>query len=216
MGSKGSRSLVASWLLATAASAACSAASQPSGSAVSEPVAGQDLEYNRAVHAAQLARPVRLTASERIAPEDEPGTALAVHGRVLAADGRTPLAGAVVFAYHTDRTGIYRAPGEPAHTWRLKGWAMTDPDGRFEFRTIRPGPYPGGTDAAHIHLTLFTEDGTGYHAGGLLFDDDPLVSAAEREASRRAGKFGTVCAVRREGAAERVDISIRLDLRQRF
>ena len=208
MGSKGSGSFAAAWLLAVAAVHACSA--------VSEPVAGQDLEYNRAVHAAQLARPARLTSSERIAPDDEPGTALVVHGRAFDADGRTPLAGATVFAYHTDRSGIYRARGEPAHTWRLKGWARTDSEGRFEFRTIRPGPYPGGMDAAHIHLTLFTADGTGHHAGGLLFDDDPLVSAVEREASHRSGEFGPVCAVRREGAAEHVDINIRLDPRQRF
>jgi protocatechuate 3,4-dioxygenase beta subunit len=208
MGSNGTGKLVAAWLLAAAPVPACSA--------VSEPDAGQDLEYNEAVHAAQLARPARLTSSERIAPDDEPGTALVVHGQAVAADGRTPLAGAIVFAYHTDRSGIYRAPGEPAHTWRLKGWAMTDTAGRFEFRTIRPGPYPSGTDAAHIHLTLFSADGTGYHAGGLLFDDDSLVSAAEREASRRAGEFGPVCAVRREGGTEHVDIRIRLDPSKRF
>jgi protocatechuate 3,4-dioxygenase beta subunit len=208
MGSKGPGSFAVAWLLAAAAVPACSG--------VSEQAAGQDLEYNRAVHAAQLARPARLTSSERIAPESEPGTALVVHGRAFAADGRTPLAGAIVFAYHTDRSGIYRGPGEPAHTWRLKGWAMTGSEGQFEFRTIRPGPYPGGTDAAHIHLTLFTADGTGYHAGGLLFDDDPLVSAAEREESHRSGEFGAVRAVRREGAAEHVDVSIQLDPRQRF
>lgn len=207
MGSKG-WSFAAAWLFAAATLPACSG--------VSEQAAGQDLEYNRAVHAAQLARPARLTSSERIAPDSEPGTALVVHGRAFAADGRRPLAGAIVFAYHTDRSGIYRAPGEPAHTWRLKGWAVTDSEGRFEFRTIRPGPYPGGTDAAHIHLTLFTADGMGYHAGGLLFDDDPLVSAAEREESNRAGEFGAVCAVRREGAAVHVDVNIQLDPRQRF
>ena len=96
------------------------------------------------------------------------------------------------------------------------GWARTDSEGRFEFRTIRPGAYPSGTDAAHIHLTLFTADGTAYHAGGLLFDDDSLVSAAEREESRLAGEFGRVCALRREGAVEHVDIGIRLDPRRRF
>lgn len=208
MGSKSSGSFAAAWLLTAAVVPACAG--------VSEPAAGQDLEYNRAVHAAQLARPAQLTSSERIAPDDEPGTALVVHGRAFAANGRTPRAGAIVFAYHTDRSGLYRARGEPAHTWRLKGWARTDSEGRFEFHTIRPGPYPGGMDAAHIHLTLFTADGTGYHAGGLLFDDDPLVSAAERDENRRAGEFGRVCPVRREGAVEHVDISIQLDPRQRF
>ena len=180
------------------------------------PAAGQDLEYNAAVIAAQAARPARLTSSERIAPEDEPGTPLTIRGRAFAADGRTPLAGAVVFAYHTDRTGVYRARGEPAHTWRLKGWARTDDEGSFEFRTIRPGPYPGGTDAAHVHLTIFAPDGSAYHAGGILFEDDPLVGEAERAASRDAGAFGDVLPVRREGTAERVDVQLRLDPSRRF
>ena len=56
MKSKVSGTFAAPWLLAAAAVSACSG--------VPEPAAGQDLEYNRAVHAAQLARPARLTSSE--------------------------------------------------------------------------------------------------------------------------------------------------------
>lgn len=54
--------------------------------------------------------------------------------------------------------------GTQAHSWRLEGWAKTDFEGRFEFRTIRPGPYPGRREAAHIHLTLFPADGARDHA----------------------------------------------------
>lgn len=157
------------WPLALLALLACGPLAGCSDAAA--PAAAQDLEYNRAVHEAQRARPAQLTSSERIAPATEPGTPFVLRGQAFAADGRTPLADAIVFAYHTDRDGLYRPRGEPAHTWRLKGWAKTGADGRFEFRTIRPGPYPGGTEPAHVHLTLFTADGRAYHAGGPVLDD---------------------------------------------
>jgi hypothetical protein len=52
--------------------------------------------------------PARLTSSARIAPEGEPGTPLVVSGIVVGEDGKTPLAGIVVYAYHTDDSGHYR------------------------------------------------------------------------------------------------------------
>jgi protocatechuate 3,4-dioxygenase beta subunit len=141
---------------------------------------------------------------------------LVVHGRAFAADGVTPLAGAIVFAYHTDRGGMYDRRGAPPHSWRLKGWAKTGADGRFEFHTIRPGAYPGRRDAAHIHVTIFTADGARYHAGAVLFADDPLVSAAEREEHRRDGAFGSIRPVRREGEVEHIDFNTRVVPGQKF
>jgi protocatechuate 3,4-dioxygenase beta subunit len=177
---------------------------------LSLPLQSQDREFLDALVAAQRARPAELTATARIAPATEPGTPLVVHGRAFAADGKTPLSGAIVFAYHTDSTGMYDRKGAPAHSWRLEGWAKTGADGVFEFHTIRPGRYPNGKVAAHIHLTIFTAEGAGYHAGGLLFDDDALVTDAEREQSRKDGIFGTVAHVRREGEAQHVDSNIRV------
>ena len=51
--------------------------------------------------------------------------------------GQTPLAGALVFAYHTDRHGLYN-PNQATHSWRLRGAVRTAADGSFEFQTIRP------------------------------------------------------------------------------
>src|SRR5262249_15448655 len=104
--------------------------------------AAQDLEFIAALERAQRGRPAHLASAARIAPESEPGDRLVVHGRAVAEDGETPIPGAVVFAYHTDREGHYDRPGAGPHSWRLKGWALTDAAGRFEFRTIRPAPYP--------------------------------------------------------------------------
>jgi protocatechuate 3,4-dioxygenase beta subunit len=97
----------------------------------------------------------------------------------------------------------------------LRGWARTDAEGRFEFRTTRPGAYPSRNIPAHVHFTVFL-GGARYHAGELRFADDPLVTASERTASGRAGGFGEVRPVRHEKGVEHVDFSIRLDRDERF
>ena len=180
------------------------------------PLAAQDTEFIRALERAQQARPASLTTAARIAPPSEPGSPLVIHGRAFAADGRTPLAGAVVFAYHTDREGLYDRPGSPAHSWRLRGWAKTDAEGAFEFSTIRPGAYPGTRIAQHVHFTLFPAAGERHHAGELHFADDPFVGDRERTQSESAGEFGSVRPVRRQGDVQHVDVRLRLDPRQRF
>jgi len=178
-------------------------------------LSAQDTEFIRALERAQAQRPATLTSVARIAPESEPGTPLAIRGEVFAGDGKTPVAGATVFAYHTDREGLYDRAGSPAHSWRLRGWARTNADGSFEFRTIRPASYPGNRIPAHVHFTVFTSDAR-YHAGELRFEDDTLVPADERAASTREGMFGGVRPVRQEGGTQHVDFSIRLKPQDRF
>jgi len=179
------------------------------------PLAVQDVEFIRALERAQADRPAAVESSARIAPDSEPGTPLVIHGRVFAEDGRTPLKDAIVFAYHTDSRGLYDTPGAPAHSWRLQGWAKADADGRFEFRTIRPGSYPSGSQAAHVHFTVFTTDAR-YHGGALEFDDDPLLDASDRARANASGEFGTIRRVRREGDVQHVDFNIRVQASRRF
>jgi protocatechuate 3,4-dioxygenase beta subunit len=178
-------------------------------------VHAQDLEFIAALERAQRGRPATLTSKARIAPPSEPGTPLIVRGRAVAEDGKTPIGNAVIFAYHTDKDGLYDRPGAGAHSWRLKGWARTDADGRFEFTTIRPGAYPRRNTAEHIHLNIFLEDGRRY-ASGIEFDDDPLVTAQSRAESKERGAFGGVRPVRREGNTQVVDFNFRLDAQNRF
>ena len=128
--------------------------------------------------AAQKLKPARVTSTERIAPATEPGVPFVVRTTLLDPSGK-PAAGVEVFAYQTDRTGIYAAPGA-ADQWRLKGWAVTDAQGRFEFRTIRPGSYPGGGAPAHIHL-IFTTSCCGRQVSEMVFDDDPLITKEFRD-----------------------------------
>jgi protocatechuate 3,4-dioxygenase beta subunit len=80
--------------------------------------------------------PARLTSSSRIAPDGEPGTPLVVSGIIVGEDGKTPLAGVVVYAYHTDDSGHYRNDGTGAGevSTRLRGWAKTDSRDRHRRR----------------------------------------------------------------------------------
>jgi protocatechuate 3,4-dioxygenase beta subunit len=176
-----------------------------------EPVhaAPQDLEFVRAWERAQQLRPRILSSRARIAPVGEPGTPMIIAGRLFARDGRQPAPDVTVFAYHTDANGIYDERSKGPHSWRLKGWAVTNAEGRFEFETNRPAPYPGRTTAAHVHLSL---EGRGLQRRwtGLMFEDDPLVPADERAKSAKAGQFGSVRPVVMRNGVEHVDLPIKI------
>ena len=126
-----------------------------------------------------------------IAGPDEAGERLVISGRVYAPDGETPVAGIIVYGYHTDATGHYtktRSIRPP----RLQGWAKTNAEGRFEFHTIRPAAYPGRSIPAHVHFILW---GAGYPrqwVDELRFEGDPFVTSRMLADSVEAGKFGTV------------------------
>jgi protocatechuate 3,4-dioxygenase, beta subunit len=175
----------------------------------------QDSQYVQALTRAQSQRPAVLSPVARIAPESEPGTPLVIRGRLFAADGKTAIPNATIFAYHTDNSGLYDKAGSPPHSWRLRGWALTSPDGSFEFRTIRPGPYPGNRIPAHVHFTVYTADAR-YHAGELRFEDDRLVPDNERQAAKDAGQFGGVRPVRVDGGTQFVEFAIKINPSERF
>ncbi|MEN4902180.1 hypothetical protein [Luteimonas sp. TWI1437] len=162
-------------------------------------------------HEAVRHRPQRMGSQARIAPADEPGTPLTVHGRVVAPDGETPAPGVVVHAYHRDRDGLDFGPGDHSlSTWRLQGWALTDHEGRFRFDTIRPAADAMGRDGAHIHFTLESPDAGRQWAPIVYLADDPRVGERERVRSAKAGRFGWVRQVERVGDAQQMDVWIRL------
>jgi protocatechuate 3,4-dioxygenase beta subunit len=122
-------------------------------------------------------------SSLSIVSSDEPGTKLIVTGTVVDTQGRL-LGGARLHVYQTDAGGSYtrERPTDEPHA-RLSGWLSTDAQGRFEFRTIRPGGYPkpvslGGRERkipAHIHIDVSAPA----HAQRKLqavFADDPRLA----------------------------------------
>jgi protocatechuate 3,4-dioxygenase beta subunit len=126
--------------------------------------------------------PRQFESRARIAPPDEPGERLVLTGRTLARDG-TPRAGVLVYAFQTDRTGIYPQPEPPRSTFsqthgRLRGWALTDDQGRYTFDTIRPGAYPDRREPEHIHMVVIESGCATYFIEDIHFADDPLLAQA--------------------------------------
>ena len=104
---------------------------------------------------------------------DDGGESTVVHGVVRDEDG-APIEGAVVDVWQNAATGFYavQQPDVQPPT-NLRGRFRTGPDGRYEFRTVRPVPYPIPNDgpvgrllrdtgrhewrAAHIHMKVSAE-----------------------------------------------------------
>jgi len=100
------------------------------------------------------------------------GEPLHVSGQVLGTDG-TPLAGAVVDTWQASGRGLYDVQDPDQPRGNLRGRFRTDNDGRYEFWTVRPVPYPVPDDgpvgkmlaalgrhpwrAAHIHFRVAAE-----------------------------------------------------------
>lgn len=126
--------------------------------------------------------PAELGSSLTIADDSEPGERLVVRGTVFEPDGSTPASDVVLYLYHTNADGIYPKRGDETGNARrhgyLRGWLRTDGRGSYEIETVRPGNYPGGDAAAHIHVTVQEPDGTPeYWLSSFLFADDPHLDA---------------------------------------
>jgi protocatechuate 3,4-dioxygenase, beta subunit len=88
------------------------------------------------------------------------GRAAAAEGKILDVSGRVldrsgaPHAGARVEIWQCDAQGRYHHVGgrEGDPNFQGFGAVLTDADGRYAFRTIRPVPYPGRTP--HIHFNV--------------------------------------------------------------
>jgi protocatechuate 3,4-dioxygenase beta subunit len=133
--------------------------------------------------------------------EGEPlGERIFVHGRVLDEDGR-PVRGALVEVWQANASGRYLhkvdnhdAPLDA--NFSGAGRMLTDEDGRYCFKTIKPGAYPWGNHynawrPAHIHFSLF---GAGilsrlvtqmYFPGDPLQPLDPIFNSIPDEEARR-------------------------------
>lgn len=125
---------------------------------------------------AEKSAPARIT----MAPRDEPGERMVVTGRVVGADGRTPLRDVSIYVYQTDRDGIYSKPVNDSRTPRLRGYMRTDAEGRYEFSTIKPGSYPNTRNPAHIHYVV-NAPGLKERIFEIVFAEDPLVDQRIRE-----------------------------------
>jgi len=79
-------------------------------------------------------------------------------GRLLDLNGR-PLQGARIEIWQCDANGRYRHPRDPGQQpidpgFQGFGHSLTNAEGRYRFRTIRPVPYPGRTPHIHVAVRL--------------------------------------------------------------
>ena len=136
--------------------------------------------------------------------EQEAGTPAWVHGRVLDPEGR-PIEGAELDVWQNGDNRLYAVQDEDAPDDHLRGRFLTDAEGRFSFRAVRPVPYPIPDDGpvgrmldatdrhpwrpAHIHIVVRAP---GFHSVTThIFDveseylDDDAVFAVKPSLQRR-------------------------------
>jgi protocatechuate 3,4-dioxygenase beta subunit len=113
------------------------------------------------------------------------GERIIVHGRVLDENAR-PVENALVEVWQANAGGRYRhrndnyiAPIDP--NFGGCGRVLTDADGHYFYRTIKPGPYPFRNSVndwrpSHIHYSIC---GTGFAqrlVTQMYFEGDPLIA----------------------------------------
>lgn len=110
---------------------------------------------------------------------------LKITGTVFKKGGETPAKDIILYIYHTDRQGVYRQIGTEIGWGRrhgsIRGWVKTGTDGRYTFYTFRPGAYPDGREAEHIHLTIKEPGKREYYVDNYVFEDDILLTAERRK-----------------------------------
>jgi len=101
--------------------------------------------------------------------EQEAGAPAWVHGRVLDLEGN-PIAGAELDVWQNGDNELYAVQDDDAPDDHLRGRFLTDGEGRFAFRAVRPVPYPIPDDGpvgrmlnatgrhpwrpAHVHIVV--------------------------------------------------------------
>ena len=115
-----------------------------------------------------------------IASDGEPGERITISGTVFQPDGKTLANGVVLYVYHTDAAGYYSKDDDPYNP-RLRGWMKTGVDGTYEFRTIKPAPYPRRDTPAHIHAQVYSDKIAEYAVDEYLFDGDPLINDEQKK-----------------------------------
>jgi protocatechuate 3,4-dioxygenase, beta subunit len=112
------------------------------------------------------------------------GPRIVVHGQVLDERGK-PVPNILVEVWQANAGGRYRHKRE-GYIAPLDlnfggcGRCITDDEGRYQFRTIQPGPYPwpnriNDWRPAHIHFSLFGSGFAQRLITQMYFEGDPLI-----------------------------------------
>lgn len=112
------------------------------------------------------------------------GPRIIVHGRVLDEAGR-PVPDCLVEVWQANSGGRYRHKREGYQAaldpnFGGCGRVITDSEGRYVFRTVKPGPYPWPNNPndwrpAHIHFSVFGHAFAQRLITQMYFEGDPLI-----------------------------------------
>lgn len=140
-----------------------------------------------------IGQPAEIDAVDTSAGWLENGQKLVIRGRVLKIDGKTPAAGILLYYWQTDHEGLYSyrstMPDGVKRHGHIRGWVRTDAEGRYAVYTVRPAPYPNSNIPAHIHMVVKEPGMSEYYIDEYEFDDDKLLTGAERK--KRLSRGGT-------------------------
>jgi len=144
-----------------------------------------------------IGMPKNINSIDTSAGWKEAGQKLVVTGTVYHLDGKTPAPGVVIYYWQTDHNGYYSPnptlDNRATRHGHIRGWIKTDEAGKYAIYTVRPAPYPDRTVPAHIHTSIKEPDiATEYYIDEFVFDDDPLLTAAERKKLERRGGSGVL------------------------
>ncbi len=176
------------------------------GEAAAAPAAPQGLTQSCVVRPEQTEGPYFVDELlRRVDIRSDPSTGDVKDGRQLDLEFRvtrvgdnacTPLEGVLVDVWHCDAEGLYSDVQDRSFDTRgqqfLRGYQVTDAEGRAGFTTIYPGWYQGRT--VHIHFKIRTdpEAERGYDFTSQLYFDDGLSDRVFAEAPYSAkGDRGT-------------------------
>ncbi len=142
---------------------------------------------------------------EDVAPQGVAGERVRIEGRVLDGDGK-PVNDAAVEIWQANSHGKYASPEDTQdkpleQRFRGYGRSLTDNEGNFRFRTIKPGRVPGPEgkpQAPHLVVTIFMRGLLKQLLTRVYFPDEPAnaddpvlgLVPAERRATLVARKKG--------------------------
>ena len=122
-----------------------------------------------------------------VVPDGTPG-AIWIRGQVFDGAGEV-VPDALVETWQADPDGRFDHPDDPRGArrpavagFRGLGRSATDAQGRYQIRTVKPGPLPGpagGTEAPHLDLSIFARGLLHRLVTRLYFPDEEATNGAD-------------------------------------
>lgn len=168
---------------------------QPKPTTVGGPFENRDYMY--------YGMPEHITSIDTSPGWHQDGQKLCLSGTIFQPDGRTPAPDVILYYYQTNVAGRYQRRPEVDRSMppnnlgqthgHIRGWVKSDENGRYTIYTVRPGAYPDGSEAEHIHLNIKEPDHIReYYIDDIVFDDDPMLTEAKRNRLENRGGSGIV------------------------